>query len=179
MRLFGGNLPVHRVTVQGGKRPLIRQTPECSSAEPWMSLALWQMSRERGLGIAKEAVRRGQRTSNSTKPRCWLGEARRSSDHEYKAVPGSAAFRHTAGRRSVGALPAVPLCSIRQHEQVRASGGSAEPICSSSMEPTLEPPLAASCAFQYRTAWRTAHSAAANRGTSSPRHQRCGRWEFR
>src|SRR6267378_2977615 len=43
---------------------------------------------------------------------------------------------------------------------------------------TLEPPEAASWAFQSRTAWRIPRSAAASR-TSSPRGRRCGRWEFR
>jgi hypothetical protein len=36
----------------------------------------------------------------------------------------------------------------------------------------------ASSELLCRTAWRTPRSAAASR-TSSPRHQRCGRWEFR
>src|SRR5207248_223317 len=33
--------------------------------------------------------------------------------------------------------------------------------------------------WKYRTALRTPHVAAASRRTSSPRHQRCGRWAFR
>src|SRR6266852_9448888 len=44
---------------------------------------------------------------------------------------------------------------------------------------TLEPPEAASWAFQYRTALRTRCSAAASRRTSWPRGRPCGRWEFR
>src|SRR5262245_2814484 len=43
---------------------------------------------------------------------------------------------------------------------------------------TLET-IAASWAFQRRTASRTPRSAVASRRTSSLRRRRCGRWEFR
>ena len=61
----------------------------------------------------------------------------------------------------------------------RTFGGFSHDWCDPPRFTTFEPPGAASWAFQYRTAWRTPRSAAASRRTSSPRHQRCGRWEFR
>ena len=57
--------------------------------------------------------------------------------------------------------------------------GTTQPCRRSPRFMTLEPPEAASWAFQYRTAWRTRRSAAASRRTSWPRGRPCGRWEFR
>src|SRR5271169_4754309 len=85
--------------------------------------------------------------------------------HRFTDSPSLESSTICQAARSAGA----PLGGVRQQKQVQADPPRFT---------TLEPPWLAGWLLRYRIAWRTRRSIAASR-TSWPRHQRCGRGEFR